>query len=50
MDEFLRKTSEEGVAVVQAGGDQGIYEDFGGMLGEGRTESGDIAEGKKGCT
>lgn len=46
MKKFIGGASEEGVAVIDAGCDQSVDEDFCIVFGEGGAESGDVAEMK----
>ena len=44
MERRVRETEEEGVAVIQTGGDETVDEDGGGVGGEGGAETIDVAE------
>lgn len=46
MKKFIGGASEEGVAVIDAGCDQSVDEDFCIVFGVGGAESGDVAEMK----
>ena len=43
MDGLMGKTKEQGVAIIQAGSDQSVYQDSSGVRRKGWTETVDVA-------